>query len=316
MNIIISKMTQSMKKIVILFATVSVLMMVASCQKESPLAADKVKVQIEVADLEPDTKAIKTGWVAGDKINIWFGDAYWDEVPQLVLTRTAGGTWAHSEISASVLAGLSATGGTFKAVYEASNTMFNTAISSAYAYFPNNEWFEYSYGGSVRDAYIRPAILSCYANAVSYEYDGSTITATITGWHALTGLQVVVAGLEGDASDYVATFNNYVDYAGAFYFNPGTKQIERGAYGTCNGLGNAYNWDLGVSNPDGVAFYFNGLNLPAPAPAPGEKIFMTIFLYMKSTTTLYYYTFDMTVRYPFSYAMKMPFSSFTEEDMS
>lgn len=316
MNTIISKTTQSMKKIIILFATVSVLMMVASCQKESPLAADKVKVQIEVADLEPDTKAIKTGWVTGDKINIWFGDAYWNEVPQLVLTRTAGGTWAHSEISASVLTGLSATGGKLKAVYEASNAMFNSAISSAYAYFPNSEWFSFTYRGVVREENVRPAILSCYANAVSYEYDGSTITATITGWHALTGLQVVVAGLEGDASDYVATFNNYVDYAGAFYFNPGTKQIERGAYGTCNGLGNAYNWDLGVSNPDGVAFYFNGLNIPAPAPAPGEKIFMTVFLYRKSTTKMYYHTFDMTVRYPFIYAMKMPFSSFTEEDMS
>ena len=298
-----------MKKIAILFAAVSVLMMVTSCQKDSPLAGEKVKIQIEVADLEPGTKAIKTGWTVGDKINIWFGDAYWNEVPQLVLTRTAGGNWDHSEISESVLAGLSASGGTFKAVYEASNSMFNSAINSTYAYFPGNTYFSYNTGSHSGDGFAYPVYLSCYANSVSYEYDSSTktITATISSWKALTGVQVVVTGLEGDASDYVATFGDNVDYVPAFYNNGGT--IERGSFGLCNGVGNASNWGLGIPNPDGVAFNFNSLHVVLPAPDP---MTMSVYLFRRSTGKMYKHQFAMELKLTlFVYAMKMPFSSFT-----
>lgn len=65
-----------MKKIIIALAAVAAAFCLASCSKE-PLAeqpAADIKLDIRVAgfDESPATRAVKTSWVNGDKIIMWF----------------------------------------------------------------------------------------------------------------------------------------------------------------------------------------------------------------------------------------------------
>lgn len=313
-------MLMIMKKIALLFAAISVLMSGTSCQKESRVAEQKVKVQIEVGDLEPGTKAIKSGWAEGDKINIWFGDAYWSEKvgdnlytsvpPQLVLTRTASG-WESSEVNESLLSD----SGTFKAVYEASNSLFNNSITSRYAYFPSElgKAFNYNTGSNSDDGIARYMPLTCYAQNIAYEYDNTKkeLTASINNWTALTQVQVVVTGLTGDPDQYVLTFDGKMRYFNCIVVdNNGAITINNG-YGDCNGVGNAYNWALGIANPDGAAFYFGHHTYISPGD---ENRSNTVYLLDRNTSKVYSYYFTVPVSSisGFVFAVKIPFSKFAE----
>ena len=134
-----------MKRIIFLTVAAATLLLTASCQKtETDTTSDKVIVNINVAGLAPETKAVKTGWSEGDKINIWFNDvpaghySYWKELPHLVLTYTAG-AWTGSDVDVDLLSA----SGTFKAIYEASNAMFTSVIDSQYAYYPDGTKFKF-----------------------------------------------------------------------------------------------------------------------------------------------------------------------------
>ena len=68
-----------MKKIIYLIAVTATLF-ASSCSKiettEREQVSGEIKLNIKVTDItgDTDTKAAKTGWVSGDKINIWFDD--------------------------------------------------------------------------------------------------------------------------------------------------------------------------------------------------------------------------------------------------
>ena len=297
-----------MKRIAILFAAVSVLLPVMSCQKESQPSEKRVKVQIEVSDLEPGTKAIKTGWVEGDKINIWFGNAYWSVVPQLVLTRTATG-WDSSEVSEPLLSANPS--GTFKAVYEASNSLFASAINSQYAYYPTTMGRDFSLLSTNDDGLARYMPLTCYAQNIAYTYDSEKkeLTASINNWEALTRVQVVVTGLTGDPDRYVMTFGGDMLYYSCIAVN-NTGAITDDGYGLCNGVDNASNWALGTSNPDGVAFYFGH-----HSGAHSENWTYSLYLLDRSTSNVYRHSFTVPfskINSGFIFAVKTPFSSFAE----
>ena len=85
-------METRMKKLLLLLAGTAMLSLL-SCTKTMAPADGPVQVKISVAGMSPDTKAIKTAWTDGDKINIWFGDATWSVLPQLVLTYSGGSFW-------------------------------------------------------------------------------------------------------------------------------------------------------------------------------------------------------------------------------
>ena len=299
-----------MKNIFAILSAV-LMMMAVSCQKVSPLAEQKIKVQIEVADLDPGTKAIKTGWETGDKINIWFGDAYWTVLPQLVLTRTASG-WESSEVDESILSA----SGTFKAIYEASNKLFESEISGKYAYYTPTR-LEFNTGSSNGGANVRPMQVACCANGVSYSYNSETkeLSATISDWEAMTKQQVVVTGLSGDPGDYAMTFhgNTY----GVDHFLYSSSGIIEGEGAICNGVDNAYNWTQGVANTDGIAFNFGGYFFPdGSVITAGASWTFGLYLYDMKNEKMYHASFEVVPKNlvdRFIIAYKIPFTGrFTE----
>lgn len=252
-----------MKKTFIIIAAVCAALV--SCSKDNGLEngndpaqeikASDIKLNISVADLGGDTKAAKTGWVAGDKINLWIDDM---DVMSLIgdgkgraeLTLTYDGTnWAGSfdEYYATHASGLLHTikpTGKLNCLYEGSNDIskYSVVISG----------YDYTFTLPVKvSAPITPLV--CYANA-GYTYNSVTniLSAEIevSDWTALTMIQVVVAGLDSSkAEDYTLSCDNmynmpgidiYSDSGYVYAVDPGDTD-----YPTC-----------GVSNSDGVAFCF------------------------------------------------------------
>ena len=246
-----------MKKILYFSVAVLALAFFASCSKEdAPKKSSKVTVDIKVADLNNGTKAVKTTWAEGDKINIWFDGvssphySYWREMPHLVLTYTSG-SWVSSEVEESLL---SATG-TFKAVYEASNSLFGSVINSDYVYSPDGTSFKLA--AWTYDANPYSISTTCYKNGISYNYNSSTkkISGTITGnWNYMTRLQVVITGLAATPDRYAMSFGGGVQLAEALHCTGG--DLSESSIGTCNGASSSFNWSNGVSNADGIAFNF------------------------------------------------------------
>ncbi|MDO5446390.1 MAG: hypothetical protein Q4F34_01250, partial [Prevotellaceae bacterium] len=219
------------------------------------------------------TRAAKTGWEEGDKINIWFDDLdvislVGDHIGRAELTLTYNGTsWdaAFDEYYAKHPQGLlytlddSHAPRILSCFYEGGNS-----IEDYYAVVDNEKVNNYTsqpiykfYPPTKNDVPITP--LMCAADHVDYTFDGETISATIDGWMMLTKVQVVVSGLNKDnASNYTLSCDHMynIPYAqkihavvlqnaeyGWFEFYP--DDDENLGKPTC-----------GVSNADGVAFCF------------------------------------------------------------
>ena len=115
------KETEKMKKTIIL-AGFALMAAFSSCNKsEMPEAAttDGIKLNITVADLSPETKAVKSGWVNGDRLNLYFEG--WNEVaavddfqkePDMIL-KFDGTKWQIESQVASLSSRLKSTGGKF-----------------------------------------------------------------------------------------------------------------------------------------------------------------------------------------------------------
>lgn len=83
-----------MKRIIIAFAAIAAAFSLVSCNKEQIEApSTELKLNIKVANLDgsADTKAVKTAWVAGDKLNIWFDETNYTN-PDLVI-KYDGSEW-------------------------------------------------------------------------------------------------------------------------------------------------------------------------------------------------------------------------------
>lgn len=247
-----------MKKISIL--AVCFIALFASCSKEQALPEDKttskVTVEINVADLAPDTKALKQNWEDGDIINIWFQGVsspnypYWKQLPHLVLTRTAG-AWVASDVDEALLSA----SGNFSAVYESSNSLFASATDNERLYFSEGTPFRFdSFSNDTKTIHVP---LICKA-VINYTYDSGTkkISANIDTWRFETRLQVTVKGLSYVADRYAMTFANNIYYFSQLYYYDGS--IDGSGTDDCEGIKDSFlnTWIEGVSNTDGTAFYF------------------------------------------------------------
>ena len=292
-----------MKKILLLSAAGAALLSLFACTKSIAPTESTVQVEISVASFSPDTKAIKTGWTAGDKINIWFGDAYWTVLPQLTLTYS-GSAWTASSVDESLL---SATG-TFKAVYEASNSLFNKAFDGPYAYFPLAADFQTSSMQYTARTYT-PQIC-CSQDDIPYTYDSTTkkLSASIDDWTLHLLLQVVVSGLTGTPSRYALGGPLLYRYD-ALYYNETDKKITVSSGGRIGSKSSTTGWCGGIANADGVAFTFY------QSYSQSTSADYLIYLYDTETEKMYEYT-KKDVIIGFSResvaGIKIPFSDFTE----
>ena len=200
-----------MKKIIYLFAAAATLL-AASCNKiettEQEITPDAIQLNIKVANLTgtPDTKAAKTGWVSGDKINIWFDDWNFDEkadnhIPDMVITYD-GSVWKVSSQVSGLSARLKANG-KLTALFEGYNDL------SKYTYnYHNGEWFNPAKVklaiATYEDVYNSPMV--AYAQGLSYSYSNGTITANLDNWNFDTMFKVL---LKNDNSKLIHSAEKY-----------------------------------------------------------------------------------------------------------
>ena len=256
-----------MKRISIIIAAAFAAMLSASCSKsiETPAApspGEGIILDLSIAGFDGagDTKAVKTGWAAGDKLNLWFDD--WNNTekadnptPDLVITYD-GSKWTAGALAAGRSLKPS---GEFLAVYEG----FNNLSGYSHNYYNGGVWFnpyyenlssEFDYAGT----YFRQ--LSYFKTGVAYAYDGSKLTATIADWETYSAFKVLVKGLDPTkARDYILQTVDVTTPGTAKYPDTIGALVIRHNY-SCptfgSGSANYYGYQGGVPDADGVAFYY------------------------------------------------------------
>ncbi|MDD5962404.1 MAG: hypothetical protein PUC92_00280, partial [bacterium] len=229
------------------------------------ITPDAIQLNIKVANLTgtPDTKAAKTGWVNGDKINIWFDDWNYKEpvenhTPDMVITYD-GSVWKVSSQVSGLSARLKANG-KLTALFEGFNDL------SKYTYqYHTGQWFHPAKVkpaiATYEDVYNSPMV--AYAEGLSYSYSDGNITANLDDWNFGTMFKVLLKNdnskLIHSADKYYLQVKNittgkYADAKGAFVV------ISHSNYPTIsNGSSNYSGFAAGVQEADGIAFYYTEL---------------------------------------------------------
>lgn len=226
-----------MKKIFVLFAAVAALGL-SSCTDEIEEVKFKsvsdIKLNITVAEPEygdSQTRAVKSKWASGDKINIWYkGNVQID--PDLII-KFDGTSWIKDE-SAEVSGNDPQASGEIFYLYEAYNDL--------------NEYSREKDGPRILigESPI-PLMLYGGSNTVTYTFSNETLSFNIANWSFLTNVQVVVTGLT-DPSKYMLKCTNLATILGVGLYE--SFFSGRGSY--------INEYTQGVANDDGVAFYFSG----------------------------------------------------------
>lgn len=247
-----------MKKLYSIFAVAAIIGAVfTSCSKEKVAdeinvpANQEVKFNFTVCDPIPGTRAVKSGWEKGDKINLWFNDTVGSQ-PDLILTFD-GTNWNAGKLRAPI---------TFedeenvKCIYEGFNDFTNK-----FSLQP----FEFKTYGEDGSGYT-PHKITLGENSVfqipltirgsqSYGFDGSTVTATLFksgDFNYINSVQVVVSGLNSaNADKYTLSCDKLFSIVS---FGNGMNDYSP--------IGTAI---AGVPNADGAAFYFDYPASPSTA---------------------------------------------------
>ena len=281
-----------MKKISLLL-TAALLIVAASCinQELNSDEAQPLKLNLTVAGpSDPDTKAAKTAWTEGDKLNCWFDDNNVNHpAPDLVITYTSEG-WKAGSLREGVTLKEK---GFFSVVYESTNNLSSYSPDYSYGtnyYYPPKATYrvpidEYT---SVL-AYCRPLITT--ANSIEYTFASNTLTASISDWEVSSSFKVLVknvpSGLE--ASDYILkTFNTSKNWpaearSGFSLQNNSSVPVANGH----NSMANARGLTGGVQESDGIAFYYDYIWNHAQDESASE-VTVTFTLYEGNTSTKSY----------------------------
>ena len=255
-----------MKKTIIL-AGFALMAAFSSCNKsEMPEAAttDGIKLNITVADLSPETKAVKKGWENGDRLNLYFegwnesatSDNYQKE-PDMIL-KYDGSKWQIESQVASLSSRLKESGGKFSAFWESSNDLKN------YKYF---EWATtalYHSAFTTKNAHTSDKYV-CHANMyvtskdIAYSYDGSTLTAKISSWDFLTRLKILVKTENTAVKDNANNLVLQVKIGDNSYAWPTGDLVVNQDLGIKISSSNVIGMQGAVAESDGLAFYYQDL---------------------------------------------------------
>lgn len=253
-----------MKRLSIIAVTAIAALLSASCNKsiETPMVPapqDSIILDLDIAGFAGDTKAVKSGWAKGDKLNLWFDDWNYtaradNPTPDLVITYD-GSKWTAGALASGRSLKPS---GKFSVLYEGFNKLseYKTHFSRGSQWFtPHSE----GYGGD--NVYFKPLVFECEAIDYNYNNADNKLSATISSWQTPTALKVLVKGLNPEeAKNYILQTANVT--------TPGTEKypscfgaITVRASNSCptfgNGSSNKKGYMGGVPDADGVAFYYN-----------------------------------------------------------
>ena len=222
-----------------------------------PAPQGSIILDLDIAGFEGagDTKAVKKGWVAGDKLNLWFDDwNYTDPVnnptPDLVITYD-GSKWDARALAAGRSLRPS---GKFMVLYEGFNdlTKYESKFDNGgQIYLAPSDLF-----GGLR---VRQNNIVYHKAHLDYTYNSADnkLTATISNWETYSGVKILVKGLDPkEAANYILNAKNIT--TGKYLEEIGGLSIDPTYYcPKVYSLSGSYSGHvLGVPDTDGVAFYY------------------------------------------------------------
>ena len=283
-----------MKKIFVVAALAASVFTMFSCEKANQPADENQSIKINVTVGNLDTKALKTGWVNGDIINVYLDNvtAY---TPDFTLTYD-GTKWVASELSSDAISRLQPSG-KLKGFWEASNSAVST-------------WNRWESGGTFHLDYPNKSKASvtgvqtqvtAHFYYIPYTYSAGTLTADINEWCFTPNFQLVVTGLPaGSYSLYTGT--NMLKACD--YIKISSNLAEVGMFGDAS----ASHRIGGIPNADGVAFV-------GRVARPNVKLDYVFYLTDHGTNKTYSYTKNVSLPTNSDNVLlgaKVPFSKFNE----
>ena len=251
-----------MKRLSIIAVTAIAALLSASCNKsiEAPMVPapqGPIILDLDIAGFAGDTKAVKSGWADGDKLNLWFDDWNYtaqenNPTPDLVITYD-GTKWTAGEIAAGRSLKPS---GKFAVLYEGFNDL--TKYESK---FDNGGQVYRAPSELINGTRTRQNNIVYYKHYLDYTYADNKLTATISDWETYSGVKILVKGLNhAEAANYGlcaknTTAGEYLDEIGGVSIDP--KYVSSEYFPKVFSLsGNYRGYVLGVPDVDGVAFYY------------------------------------------------------------
>ena len=252
----------------ILLAVLALVAAFTSCSKsEMPNneQTDAIKLNITVAGLSTETKAVKSNWVNGDKLNLYFNG--WNEYateknyqsqPDMILIYD-GSKWEIQSQVSSLSTRLKNSGETFTVFWESTNNLMSFTneyySSSVWYYTPKNN-NQYTYN----EAVYHTSML-VYSAGIDYTFDGTTLTANVSSWDFRDSKFKVL--VKTDLPTLKENANNFVLQVkvgeNSYAVGRGSINVDLSFYvnyintGGCNTIG----MQGAVVESDGLAFYYN-----------------------------------------------------------
>ena len=252
----------------ILLAVLALVAAFTSCSKsEMPNneQTDAIKLNITVAGLSTETKAVKSNWVNGDKLNLYFNgwnkdatEKNYQSQPDMILIYD-GSKWEIQSQVSSLSTRLKNSGETFTVFWESTNNLMSFTNEydsySVWYYTPKNK-NQYTYNQSV---FHTPMLV--YSAGIDYTFDGTTLTANVSSWDFRDSKFKVL--VKTDLPTLKENANNFVLQVkvgeSSYAVGRGSINVDLSQYvyyintGGCNTIG----MQGAVVESDGLAFYYN-----------------------------------------------------------
>ena len=248
----------------ILLAVLALVAAFTSCSKsEMPNneQTDAIKLNITVAGLSTETKAVKSNWVNGDKLNLYFNG--WNEYateenyqsqPDMILIYD-GSKWEIQCQVASLLSRLKSSGGKFTVFWESTNNL----MSFTNEYDSYSVWYYTPKNNNQDTVYHTPMLV--YSAGIDYTFDGTTLTANVSSWDFRDSKFKVL--VKTDLTTLKENANNFVLQVkvgeSSYAVGRGPINVDRFQYVYYINTGgtNTIGMQGAVAESDGLAFYYN-----------------------------------------------------------
>ena len=252
----------------ILLAVLALVAAFTSCSKsEMPNneQTDAIKLNITVAGLSTETKAVKSNWVNGDKLNLYFNgwnkdatEKNYQSQPDMILIYD-GSKWEIQSQVSSLSTRLKNSGETFTVFWESTNNLITNEYYSysVWYYTPKNN-NQYTYN----EAVYHTSML-VYSAGIDYTFDGTTLTANVSSWDFRDSkfkvlVKTDLPTLKENANNFVLQVK-VVGGESPYAVGRGSINVDLSYYvyyintGGCNTIG----MQGAVAESDGLAFYYN-----------------------------------------------------------
>ena len=248
----------------ILLAVLALVAAFTSCSKsEMPNneQTDAIKLNITVAGLSTETKAVKSNWVNGDKLNLYFNgwnkdatEKNYQSQPDMILIYD-GSKWEIQSQVSSLSTRLKNSGETFTVFWESTNNL----MSFTNEYFSHSVWYYTPKNNNQDTVYHTPMLV--YSAGIDYTFDGTTLTANVSSWDFRDSKFKVL--VKTDLTTLKENANNFVLQVkvgeSSYAVGRGPINVDRFQYVYYINTGgtNTIGMQGAVAESDGLAFYYN-----------------------------------------------------------